>query len=226
MEDIIESELDSAILFRTTTSEVYKNTMEDGSIWLRSAQYYRELEDKVRNDRHEGVNGARIEFPIKVMGENGVKSEIIGDGTGSLGQQIIPHYIASFHGVSISKEQHSSFGSYTFGVKSLTKLSAEILFKVSQIVDVTGYRYGPIAYQYTSLVRTQNTSGGIYKFDDKTTLSAIKTDVLIKRPLEPFISQDEWRIVIFTKGLYKNDPAEPLRINVDTNHFYSYLKPE
>ncbi|MFN3188853.1 MAG: hypothetical protein ACK42D_04960, partial [Candidatus Paceibacteria bacterium] len=56
-------------------------------------------------------------------------------------------------------------------------------------------------------------------------IKSINTDVLRKDPLEPFISQDEWRIAIFPTNYINNDWREPLKINVDPEHFYPYIEP-
>ncbi len=53
-------------------------------------------------------------------------------------------------------------------------------------------------------------------------LNPLNTDVLRKRPIVPFIEQDEWRIVILTNGYLGDDPNAPLQLNVDPSNFYAY----
>ena len=121
----VRVDFDEPILFRTVGAEVYESTLASGSLWLRSDQYFRELEDEVRKDKTEGVNAGQTVVPLRLEPENAQEIQI--DGHGHIGQQLAPHYILSLHGSSISPDQHRAFGRYTFGVKSITKLSAEIL---------------------------------------------------------------------------------------------------
>jgi hypothetical protein len=115
------------------------------------------------------------------------------------------------------------------GVRSLSKLSAEILFQASQQVPCTGYRYGAVYYQHCALKTSLYSVGGAeIKIGENPGLflNPVDTDVLRKRPVEPFILQDEWRIVIFVRNYLNNDQSAPLKINVAPDHFYPYLAPD
>lgn len=219
----IQSKQDRPIIFRTMTRDVYNSTYKNGSIWVRSEKYYQDIEDLARKDAAEGINGTRTIIPLKF--NNGVPIEIRGDGV--IGQYIVPHYIISFHGTSISEMEQYKFGGCTLGIKCFASLAAEILYEVSKMVFATGYRYGPVSYMHTSLTLSQFPNGAAMNIPGNPPLflKSIDTDVLRKYPVRPFIEQDEWRIVIFTKEYYKNDPMEPLKINVDPSHFYEYLPP-
>ena len=63
-EFLIEAELDNPILFRTMSSDVYNCTVNEGSIWLRSSEYYQKIEDQARNDDSEGINSAKLIIPL------------------------------------------------------------------------------------------------------------------------------------------------------------------
>ncbi len=222
----IQTELDDPILFRTTGKEVYESTLATGSIWLRSDQHYRTLEDQVRNDTLEGANPGKTSIPLRIA-MNGAP-ELTIQGPGHIGQLMIPHYLVSLHGSSIAPSERASFGGYTFGVRSLRRLSTEILYKCSRQIRCNGYRYGHIFYQYVAFALSLNSGGGAIKLDGNPAhyLNPINTDVLRKRPIKPFIDQDEWRIVVFTEGHVGNDPALPLKINVAPTNFFPYLGPD
>jgi hypothetical protein len=143
----IDADFDEPILFRTTNAEVYKATLSTGSLWLRSDQYYREIEDQARRDEFEGLNSSKLTIPLRIQIPNGPFIHI--EGSGDVGQQIVPHYILSLHGTSISHEQLASFGECTLGIKSLSKLSAEILYQSSLRLKCHGYRFGQVFYQRT-----------------------------------------------------------------------------
>lgn len=222
----IQAEFDEPILFRTTVKEVYQSTIETGSLWLRSDKYYRELEDQVRNDVLEGANAGTTHIPLRVQTANGMQIDI--GGPGHVGQLMIPHYLVSLHGTSIVPTEREAFGGYTFGVRSLMRLSAEILFQCSQQIRCSGYRYGHVYYQYSAFAQSLTSRGGeAMKLGDSPPyyLNPVNTDVLRKRPTIPFIHQDEWRIVIFTEGYLDEDAKEPLKISVSPSHFYPYLEP-
>lgn len=222
----VQAEIDGPILFRTTGAEVYQKTLEKGSLWLRSDEYFRNLEDTVRNDRSEGVNGGRVVIPLMFKREGGPQVQIQGDG--QIGRIIVPHYILSLHGSSISAEQHAAFGGWTFGLRILSKLAAEVLYRVSLQIKCNGYRFGQVIYQYAALSQSHSSQGGdALRIDGKpsTFLNPLNTDVLRKQPLTPFIEQDEWRIVIFTDAYIDDDPDAPLVIKVSSSHFYPYLNP-
>src|SRR5690606_12494763 len=111
----LRTELDRPILFRTVGRDVFRNSVDEGSIWLRSSHYYRSIEDRARCDRSEGVNGTRSLIPLRFKIENAPLVTL--QGPGSVGCEIVPHYILSLHGAAISDECRSKFGGYTFGIK-------------------------------------------------------------------------------------------------------------
>ncbi len=209
------------LVFRTTSAETYRSTTESGTIWLRSGEYYRALEDKVRNDGLEGVNVGAASVPLR-MTMGGVTFQM--EGPGAIGQEIRPHYLISLHGPSISTAQRSAFGGHTFGVRNLSRLSAEVLHQASKEIRSTGYRYGPVSYQFVPFGLSYFSNGSPIGLGGNPPVSfgPLNTDVLRKRPVAPFIEQDEWRIVIFTDGYLLNDAHAPLRIVVDPSHFYPY----
>lgn len=219
----IQANFDRPFIFRTVNDSVYKKSIEEGSIWLRSSHYYRNIEDQARVDKSEGVNGARTHFPLNLKPKSAQSLSL--QGTGSIGCEIIPHYIISLHGTSIADSVRREFGGRTMGVKCIGDLSAEVLFQVSKQISVTGYRYGQVAYQYTSLCMSLSMATAAIRLDGSPPIAikSINTDVLRKEPIEPFILQDEWRIAVFTSGYLNNDPNEPLKINVDPKHFYEYI---
>jgi hypothetical protein len=223
----ILTDLDSPLVFRTTNAEVYKPSLASGSLWLRSDHYYRELEDAARNDTLEGFNGAQGGIPMHFPPMfDGIALTIV--GTGSIGQMIVPHYLACFHSTSITEEQRQQFGGHTFGVRNFARLAAEVMYRSSLQVPVSGYRFGQVSYQHSALARQMHPiSGAAIRISGKppTHLNPINTDVLRKRPAKPFIDQDEWRIAIFTSGYLNNDPNAPLCVHVDPSHFYPYLSP-
>jgi hypothetical protein len=222
----ILTDLDRPIIFRTVDASVYKNTISTGSIWLRSANYYVNIEDNARCDKSEGSNGTRTLLPLRFHPEGGVQQTY--QGGGSIGQEIIPHYIFSMHGTSISEKVHKSFGGYTLGVRCISRLSAEILFEASKVLPVTGYRFGQVSYQYTALCRSHHPYGAAIGMGGKTPefLKSINSEVLRKEPIKPFIEQDEWRVVIFTNKILDGDINKPLKINVNPDNFYEYIAPE
>jgi hypothetical protein len=146
-------------------------------------------------------------------------------GLGAIGQVVTPHYLVSLHGTSISTAQRKEFGGYTFGVRSLSRLSTDVLFQASQQIKCSGYRYGQVCYQYTALTMSLFSNGAAINLggNPPLCLGALNTDALRKRPVVPFTEQDEWRIVIFTDGYLGNDAAAPLKICVARSHFYPYL---
>lgn len=204
-------------------AKVYEETLATGSLWLRSDQYYREIEDASRRDECEGVNAARLGVPLRFSVQN---TTIAVQGCGQVGQQIRPHYILSLHGSSIFKSQVDAFGGHTIGIRSLRKLSAEILYRCSLAeIKCDGYRFGPVSYQRPVLALSQvQWSGAAICLGGQpsTYLNPLDTDVLRKEPIAPFTEQDEWRVVIFTDGYLDGDPNSPLKINVEPSHFYPY----
>jgi hypothetical protein len=220
----IGAEVGEPIIFRTTSRAVYEASVTAGSLWLRSDEYFRQVEDKARKDRSEGINSGASVVPLLVQAPNGVQLQI--QGPGYIGQQIRPHYILSMHGSSISEEQLLAFGGCTFGIRSLAKLAAEILYRCSLFLKTTSYRYGQVFYQHAALSQLHHPAGGaaIQVCESPPVyLNPINTDVLRKLPLKPFIEQDEWRIAVFTDGYLNGEPIAPSQINVSPDHFYAYL---
>lgn len=219
----LKTELDKPILFRTTDKDVYLNALEKGSIWLRSSHYYRNIEDQARRDQSEGVNGKKSSIPLRFKIEGA--PELTLQGPGSIGCEIIPHYIMSMHGSAISDVCRREFGGFTFGIKDIVKLSAEILYQSSKQLDVHSYRYGQVAYQYTTLSMSHHRYGAAIGLggNPEIAIRSLNTDVLRKEPVEPFISQDEWRIAIFPTKYLDDDPMKPLKINVSPDHFFEYI---
>ena len=216
-----EVEFDQPILFRTTNLTVYEATLCTGSLWLRSADYYRNIEDRIRQDLSEGINESDLSVPLCFQAQNGPKITV--SGNGSIGQIIVPHYILSLHGSSPSKGQVKLFGGCTFGIKNISKLSAEVLYRSSLTLQCTGYRYGQVSYQHTALALSHSQIGAAAMSIGgmpPVYLNPINTDVLRKQPTAPFVEQDEWRIVIFVTKYLNNDPNAPLQIQVDPSHFY------
>jgi hypothetical protein len=222
----IEAETDEPILFRTTGEAVCKSTLHAGSLWLRSDKYYRDLEDQIRNDAAEGVSSGTTALPVQFQQKNGVQIRV--EGKGNVGRLLGPHYIVSLHGTSISESQRAAFGGHTFGVRSLFRLSAEVLCEASRQIKCTAYRHGPVRYHYAALAHSNRSVGGPaiqFDHDPPRYLNPLDADALRKRPIQPFIEQDEWRIVVFTDGYLDGDPTLPLKVNVSPSHFYPYLDP-
>lgn len=221
----IQAEPGEPIVFRTTNKEVAEQTLGAGSIWLRPAEYYRSIEDEVRSDRDEGVNSGTTTVPLRLKPRGGTAMTV--QGRGNIGQAIVPHYIASFHGSSLPEALRQEFGGVTFGVKSFACLSAELLYQASLQIRCTGYRYGKVFYQHSGLTVSSAVRGSAaiqLGENPPWFLNPLDTDVLRKSPVEPFIQQDEWRIVIFVASYVSADVEEPLRLNVSPDHFYAYLQ--
>jgi hypothetical protein len=219
----LEVDFDEPIVFRTTSSDLCDAALKTGSIWLRSGYYYRNLEDKIRKDDSEGTNGSTLTIPLRPRVANGPQLEIC--GTGQIGKEIAPHYILSLHGPCLAPEQLRSFGEYSFGIRSISKLSAEVLYRSSLVLKCVGYRYGQVSYQYAPLALSHSyvgTSAICIGGTPPAHLNPMNIDVLRKRPILPFVEQDEWRIAIITEGYLGGDPMLPLMINVDPKQFYAY----
>lgn len=223
----IAADHDHPILFRTMGESVFDSTLATGSVWLRSDQYYREIEDKVRQDLSEGVNSGSAAVPLSLPMDN-TGSRFLIQGSGKIAQAIAPHYIVSLHGSSISADQHASFGGFTVGVKSIKRLGEEIYTKAKEIIGEHVWRFGQVAYQRTALTVTTNPTGAspIVFGNSRLHLSLVDTNVLRKDPVWPFIEQDEWRIVLFVERYLDNNPSLPLRLSVDPSHFYPYIRPQ
>ncbi len=70
-------------------------------------------------------------------------------------------------------------------------------------MPVIGYRFGQVTYQHAALARMVHPVGApaiTINGNPSTHISLINTDILRKRPVHPFIYQDEWRIAIYTDG--------------------------
>lgn len=221
----VQADPGEPIVFRTTDPEVADHTLSEGSLWLRPAEYYRKIEDEARSDRGEGVNSATTTVPLRLNPQGGTPITV--SGPGDIGQTIVPHYIASFHGSSLPETFRQEFGGVTFGIKSLARLSAEVLYQSSRQLKCTGYRCGKVYYQHPGLVVGNAVTGGAaIQLGDNPPwfLNPLGTDVLRKSPVEPFIQQDEWRIVVFVDSYLSSDVSKPLKINVSPEHFYEYLR--
>jgi len=218
----ISTDLDQPIIFRTTSKTVCENTLSTGSLWLRSDSYYRNIEDQARKDALEGINSGTTSLSL-VFESGGVVVQMAGDG--ALGQQLAPHYILSMHGSAIAEATRQNFGGCTFGIRNLFKLTMEIFHHCSQQIACNGFRYGQVSYQRAALTRSRNSRGSApirMPNNPNEYLVPVDLDVLRKLPIVPLISQDEWRIAIFTDGYIDGDPRGPLKINVSTSHFFPY----
>ncbi|AGP85698.1 hypothetical protein [Alteromonas mediterranea] len=216
----IDTDFGQPLIFRTVDENVFKASIEEGSIWLRSNEYYQTLENKARQDTIEGISGTAIENVIQFKG-----LRLQTTGNGLVGTKLPFHYIMSLHGVGIRKDIMEGFGGHTFGIRCLSKLAVEVLYQVSQKIKVHGYSYGQVSYQHTTLSksRIKEGQGGILKIgegDQAESIQSFDPNCLRKSPEEPFIGQDEWRIVIFSDEIYKGDLKAPLDINVDPSHFF------
>lgn len=217
----LQSNFEEALLFRSCDKAVHDAAVNDGSIWLRSAHYYRGIEeDAARVDGNEGVNTIPHTFPLRFDRKISSITEISGDGR--IGCEIRKAYILSLHGTGIDAEVRNSFGTHMFGVKSLYSLVNDMIYQVSQQVEVIGHRYGQVSYQYTPLTISRNETSSAIELSRGVFLKSMTTDMLRKAPVLPFIKQDEWRVVIFVKEYLNNNPLEPLKIKVNAQHFYSY----
>lgn len=222
----LRTELDRPIIFRTVGKDIYRRCLDDGSLWLRSSDFYRGIEDQSRRDISEGINGTRSNIPLRFKVESA--PELTLSGPGNVGCEIVPHYILSMHGAAISDDCRREFGGCTFGIRCIAKLGAEVLYQASKQLDVHGYRFGQVAYQYTALSMSYSRSGGAIDLGGNPPVSvrSLDTDVLRKEPVAPFIFQDEWRIAIFPARYLDDDPNAPLKLNVSQEHFFDYIPPE
>ena len=219
---IVNTKLDEPILFRTVKNDVYPHTLSGGSIWLRTNVFYQELEadDLSREDRFEGINVSGLFTEFNFEGGMRIKCE----HGGLLGTEHPTHYVMSLHGLNIKEEIRLGFGGNTLGIKSLVDLANDVLQQASKQINVSQCGYGQVSYQYLGLKRTRaNTTGkiiGYYVDGIPEALVQYNPNVMTKIPIEPFIGQDEWRIILQTDKPLNDDPMEPLKINVDPSHFY------
>ena len=222
----LKTELDRPIIFRTVGKDIYQSSLREGSVWLRSSHYYRNIEDHSRRDLLEGINGTKSHIPLCFKVESDPELRL--DGPGSVGCEINPHYIMSMHGAAISDDCRREFGGCTFGIKCIAKLSAEVLYQASKQLNIHSYRFGQVAYQYTALSMSYNHTGSAIGLGGNPVVSvrSLDTDVLRKEPVAPFIHQDEWRIAIFPTRYLDDDSSKPLKLNVSPDHFFDYIVPE
>ena len=220
----IQTDANEPLVFRTSDRSVATATVTTGSLWLRPAEFYRQIEDEARKDHSEGANAATTPIPLRLNPPGGTPINIV--GAGQIGQAIVPHYIASFHGTSLTENLRQNFGGVTFGVRSFSRLAADVLFQVSKQIRCSGYRYGKVYYQYVGLTIGHAVVGGAaidLSGQSPWYLNPTSTDVLRKLPVEPFIHQDEWRIAVFVDAYANTDMTAPLKINVSPDHFYEYI---
>ena len=214
---------------------VFESTVTTGSVWLRSDEYYRRIEDEARRDLKEGFTAGGCTVPLSLpTGPAG--GRFIVEGEGSVGQFLPPHYILSLHGSCISTDQRASFGGYTLGVKSVSRLAHDIAQQAGPVVGDQRVGFGPVFYRRTALsVTTRPIDGAAIVFGDPRMHLTVwepdpsatdATRYFRKDPVWPFIEQDEWRIVLLTDRYVDDDPDAPLRLTVDPAHFYRYLIPE
>ena len=222
MTNFIEADFERPILFRTMEKDVYEKTLASGSVWLRTSHYYRAIEDDARVDKSEGVNTTTSSLPLSFKSPDGVTMTVKGEG--GIGREIIPHYIMSLHGSAIRETIRNEFGGNTLGVRCFWRLASDVFLQASKQLELTGYRYGAVSYQHTALLSSKTGGGSAFTIgkDDPIHIRSASTDVLRKAPIEPFIGQDEWRIVLFPRTYLSNDIDEPLKINVDPSNFYRY----
>jgi hypothetical protein len=220
----IQSDIGQPIVFKTTTEPVYRSTLQAGESWLRSDEYYRQLEDQVRGDSLESSSPGRTTVPLSVSNPGGASLHFSGEGF--LAERLPAHYIMSFHGTSIAEAERRGFGGYTFGVKNIMLLASAVLLKCSTQIGCFGYNWNQINYQFSGLQISDQIDGAPIVFGDNPPrcFRTLAPNAFRKRPVQPFIDQDEWRIVIWTNGYLNSDPMLPLRIIVPAPHFYPYIE--
>lgn len=160
----IQTKLDRPIIFRTMNKTVYNSTLSNGSIWLRSSHYYRSIENNTRADISEGINSTLCRFPLHFKPKSAQALSL--QGNGSIGTEIVPHYIISMHGTSITDKVREEFGGFTMGVKCIADLSSEVIFQVSKQLPVTSYIFGQVKYQRTALTMSYNLSSAPLTLED------------------------------------------------------------
>jgi hypothetical protein len=236
----VQSDLDQPIVFRTTTESVYRSTIENGEIWLRSDEYFRKLEDKARNDVLESMSAAKHQMPLALQAPSDPPLNIEGDGhmnlegdghmnlegDGHIAEQLGPHYILSLHGSSIAEPIRAEFGGFTFGVKNIDLLARHIFEECRKLIVCNQWSWDQIRYQHSALRISEDDKGAPIQFGHNPSrcLRIFHPNAFKKRPVPPFIHQDEWRIVIWTSGYVKDDPNEPLKVRVPPSLFYRYLE--
>lgn len=220
----VQSDLDQPIVFRTATENAYRSTTETGEIWLRSDEYFRKLEDKVRNDELESLSAGKHQLPYSLVAPNSPHIHLEGDG--NIAESLLPHYILSLHGTSITESIRKEFGGFTFGVKNIGLLAQHIFEECRKQITCHQWNWDQIRYQHSALRISEDDKGAPIKFGEcpSRCLRIYQPHAFKKRPILPFVQQDEWRIVIWTEGYLKGNPTEPLIVRVPPSLFYRYLE--
>lgn len=220
----IQADLGLPILFRSTCEVAYRSSTENGEIWLRSDAYFRELEDRVRNDHAESLNIGSTRLELSFETYSGLQTRIQGDG--GIGEALSAHYMISLHGSSIAAETREEFGGFTFGIKNIDLLARHIFEECKRQIDCEAWAWNQVSYQYSALQVTDDGSGAGIRLGENPSrnLKVFNAHPFKKRPVLPFILQDEWRIVIWTKGYLNGSTAEALKIRVPPSLFYRYLE--
>lgn len=219
----LETDLDQPILFRTCDQVPYDAALSSGSLWLRSDRYYRDLEDEARNDRHESTSSGSTRVPLRMPTAGGGSITIQGPGT--LGVLPTPHYMLCLHGSSISEAALSGFGGRTLGIRNVARLAPEIFDECSKQIPCSSWQWTQVAYAHSAMMVTEAPGGApirCLRNEKEVSITPIAPTPFRKRPVLPFIEQDEWRIVIYTEGYLPGPIDEPLRINVSASQFFAY----
>jgi hypothetical protein len=218
----VQSDLELPLVFRTTTEKVYRSTTDTGEIWLRSDEYFRKFEDKVRNDELESLSAGKHRFPLRLP--SGPLQQIEGDG--HLAESLAPHYILSLHGTSIAEPIRQEFGGFTFGVTSIDLLARHVFSECSKRISCHQWNWNQVVYQHSALRISADEKGAPFQFanDPSRCLRIYNPHAFKKRPVYPFTEQDEWRIVIWTNGYLNEDPNAPFKVRVPPSLFYRYLE--
>lgn len=217
----IKTETNQLLVFRTCEKEVYDFAMNTGSLWLRTSHYYQSIEnDIVREDKLEGLSTAKISLPLIFESSRSNITTI--EGEGFVGENPKKAYIISFHGISIEKKTKRGFGPKTFGIYNIEKFISDILIEAKKQLNIESYIFGKVIYQYSPVFISSSNLGGSLKLNKVEHLSVFDQNILRKRPIEPFILQDEFRLVLFVDEYINNNMNSILKINVSNNNFYDY----
>jgi hypothetical protein len=221
---LIQSDLDRPVLFRTTTESVYRSTTDNGEIWLRADEYFRRLEDKVRNDELESASAGKHQFPLNLNPPSSHAVHLTGNG--HIAESPKPHYILSLHGTSIVEETRKGFGGFTFGIRNIDLLARHIFEECRKQITCNQWNWDQVRYQHSALRISEDGKGAAIQFGDGQSRALRVFDVspFRKRPIPPFTQQDEWRIVMWSEGYLKGDSKEPLIVRVPPSLFYRYLE--
>lgn len=217
----IKTDTDQLLVFRTCEKEVYDFVMNTGSLWLRTSHYYQNIEDDIaREDKLEGLSTSKISLPLTFESSRSNITSI--EGEGFIGETPEKAYIISFHGISIEQKTKRGFGPKTFGIYNIEKFINNILNEAKKQFDIKSYIFGKVIYQYSPVFISSSNLGGSYKLNEKEHLSIYDQNLLRKRPIEPFILQDEFRFVLFVDEYIDNNIDSILKINVSNKNFYDY----